>query len=180
MDQKTYAQEAQRTNAGHMRGRENHAAWELGLVLREVAESGEFTDIIKKSLFYNKKPDEETLNNLIRQAGATADYDGSIDHINVDVLHGVLGIITEAAELAEVLVRAIETGEQPNNTKLMDEAADTRWYYELLAAGLGSDDDELTDRNIAKLRARFPDKFTTEDAVHRDREKENEAFEQAR
>jgi NTP pyrophosphatase (non-canonical NTP hydrolase) len=125
-------------------------------------------DKVKKSLFYGRD------NNLISdgQTGTSelpAKVVGETDLSLVqaaDFIHGVIGLATEAGELLELLRDTIN-GQPLDLVNVKEEVGDGKWYMAILArvAGFMWGDDERT--NIAKLRARFPNKFVEFDANNR-------------
>jgi len=146
--------------------------------IAEVSISAKHVDKIKKALFYGKQ-DEDLA--FTRQLKADETY-GEVD---INLIHAILGIYTEAAELLEILDVALrnkdtdmsyeELGQFEND--LINEAGDTMWYQALLFKYLGTNFEEVGNLNIAKLRKRFPVKFTEDLAVNRDEAKENVVFE---
>lgn len=59
---------------------------------------------------------------------------------------------------------------------LKEELGDKLWYAALALDELKSTFEETMEANIKKLRARYPNKFTEEDAINRDLEKERAAL----
>lgn len=122
-------------------------------------------DKVKKSLFYGRD------NNLISEGQSGVDdlpaRMGIMPKENAqDIIHGILGLATEAGELLELLRDTIN-GEPLDLVNIKEEVGDGKWYMAILArvAGFMWGDDERV--NIAKLRARFPDRFTEYDANNR-------------
>lgn len=97
-----------------------------------------------------------------------------------DMLHGAIGLSTEAGELLDALKRAVFYGEPIDRTNLVEELGDLEWYMAVLREALGVTQDEVQRRNIEKLRARYPEKFTTYHALNRDLEKERTVLEGGR
>src|SRR5262249_14290914 len=94
------------------------------------------------------------------------------------ILHGILGVMTESGELAEAIHNALSNSEASLDVvNLSEEIGDLQWYEAMLARAIGTDFDTLQRQNIAKLKARFPDKFTESAANNRDLEKEREILE---
>ena len=139
-------------------------------------------DKVKKSLFYGRD------NNLISdgQKGVSdlpdriysnvpSDTDMSLADA-ADLIHGIIGIATEAGELLELLRDTIN-GEPLDKVNVKEEVGDAKWYMAILArvAGFVWGEDERT--NIAKLRARFPDRFTEYDANNRNLSAERDILE---
>lgn len=93
-------------------------------------------------------------------------------HLN----HAVIGICTEAGELADQLKRHVFYGRPLDLVNIKEEAGDLLWYISLALTQCGLTISEAMDANIAKLKARYPLKFTEEDASARDLKKELEAL----
>lgn len=96
---------------------------------------------------------------------------------NERLLHGVLGIGTEAGELQDVAKRALFYKKAIDRTALVEELGDLLWYLALTLDACGITFEEAMERNIAKLEARYPDRFSPEKALNRDLAKERAALE---
>lgn len=73
----------------------------------------------------------------------------------------VLGLLSEAGELASILKKAEERGTEVDFDHLREEAGDALWYLPLIAWLLCTTTRELASANITKLRARHPDRVRT-------------------
>lgn len=133
----------------------------------------EILDQIKKNVFYGKAYNAEKLAaNLEQINDAQENLREAITHlsatpkttlkINPDVFHGILGIATESGELLELARSTVE----PN--KIFDEMGDINWYTALLLDALKGDWATIQRANIAKLKARYPEKFDADRAINRD------------
>lgn len=123
----------------------------------------DFLDAAKKSIFYNREYLYE------------GNEDGEItldNYFDQDVIHAILGIATESAELVEVLTKP---GEE-YRAKLMDEAGDCLFYLAMLFRSLNTTFEEVADLNIQKLKVRFPNGFDQDKAIRRDTSKEEAIF----
>ena len=89
-------------------------------------------------------------------------------------LHAIMGLCTEVGELQDAYKRMFY-GKRPDRDNLIEEMGDIEWYLALLREELGVTQEEVQQRNIAKLRARYGDRFTSEKALNRDTEAEMEA-----
>lgn len=101
------------------------------------------------------------------------------ENISVDLVHATLGLVTEAGELADVVKRAYFYGKGPESVDknhIIEEAGDLFWYLGLLCSSCDISFEEVWAKNIAKLKARYPNKFNTQDAYNRDTKKEMEAL----
>lgn len=90
-----------------------------------------------------------------------------LDDKMIRVLHAAIGIGTEAGELQDAVKKAIFYGKPLDITNVEEELGDLLWYFAVLCDALGLDPAVIMGRNIAKLRARFPDKFSDEQALNR-------------
>lgn len=93
------------------------------------------------------------------------------------MLHGLLGVQSEAGELADALKRTLYYGQPIDRTNLIEEIGDLCWYLAILADACGTTLEHCQARNIAKLRQRYPEKFTEQGAAVRDLGAEREALE---
>lgn len=132
-------------------------------------------DRIKKALFYGRE-----YMHLKRQ-----DVFGGVETLlrefdntkqGEHVLHGVLGIATEAGELLEALRAVIQESKPIDITNFKEELGDLFWYIALLAREFGLSFEDIQRSNIAKLRTRYPNKFTEFDANHRNLEAEKDSL----
>lgn len=95
----------------------------------------------------------------------------------VDIDHGITGIHTEGGELADAFKRYKYYGTELDYVNIKEEVGDLLWYVQLLAKACNFTMEEAMDMNEAKLRKRFGDKFTEEQAIHRDLDTEREILE---
>ena len=93
------------------------------------------------------------------------------------MLHAAMGTVTEAGELMDALKKHYFYGAPLGEVNLVEELGDLTWYIAIMLHALDVSFEELFDRNIAKLRDRYPEKFTTDKALHRDLEVERDALE---
>jgi NTP pyrophosphatase (non-canonical NTP hydrolase) len=85
-----------------------------------------------------------------------------------DELHMVIGISTEAGELLDAYKKHFAYGKELDKVNVGEEIADILWYISNLCRLLNIDLEEMLQRNIDKLKARYPEKFTQENAINRD------------
>lgn len=84
------------------------------------------------------------------------------------LLHGAIGICTETGELQDALKKHVVYNKPLDLVNVQEEAGDIAWYLALLCDAAGYQLEDVMERNIAKLRARYPDKFSEEAALTRD------------
>jgi NTP pyrophosphatase (non-canonical NTP hydrolase) len=70
----------------------------------------------------------------------------------------------EAGELCQLMEKHVYYGKPLDRVKVGEEVGDALWYLAEMCNALGLDMGAIMDANIAKLKARFPDKFTYERA----------------
>lgn len=133
----------------------------INAFFKDGVETANKLDRLKKTLFYGRdngfRPHSKFVNKLTRQ--------------QEQVLHGILGVFTEGGELLEALSKEFD----PINVR--EEIGDVLWYLAILCDALETDIPTEMRRNINKLHARFPEKFTSELANNRDLETERKVLE---
>lgn len=142
---------------------------DLLCILEEIIDQGNALDIVKKSLFYGKDYPGEVFTSDVSCLGLGTSLGKHITPLaQVEVVHGIIGVITEAVELGEALVESISAGTPIDMVNLSEECGDVIWYLACILRHTGKDFPGLMEQNIAKLRARYPDGFTEYDALNRD------------
>jgi NTP pyrophosphatase (non-canonical NTP hydrolase) len=71
-----------------------------------------------------------------------------------------LGLAGEAGECADLIKKVLFHGKQIDRDELIKEMGDVRWYLEYLAWVLGVSMEEVEERNVEKLRARYMHGFS--------------------
>ena len=96
-----------------------------------------------------------------------------LTHEQKRLTHAGLGLCTEAAELADSVKKHIFYGKPLDKVNLVEEIGDILWYSAIVLDACQSSFDEAMDKNIAKLRKRYPQGiFSASKAIHRDVEAE--------
>jgi len=90
--------------------------------------------------------------------------------------HAVKGICAEAGEIMEIIKALQYYGRPVSEQHLLEEIGDLYFYTILLANSLGYTIDDIVAANVAKLKARYPEGFSTERANNRNRENEQRAI----
>jgi NTP pyrophosphatase (non-canonical NTP hydrolase) len=91
-------------------------------------------------------------------------------------VHAVIGLTTEVGELADIWKRRIFYGRDIDLVNAREEIGDVLWYLAILCDCLGTTLADEQARNIVKLRARYPEKFTEHNALCRDLPAEREVL----
>ena len=152
-------------------------------VLSMAVCSGNLLDQIKKHIYYGKAYDHEAIiqefqtvvGNLdeIKFALPSLDTE-TITPIDTRVLHAILGIATESSELIEALKF---DGSEMDKVNVLEESFDVDWYQFILLDALNGDLETTWETGIAKLKARYPDKFSADMAINRDLDTERTILE---
>jgi NTP pyrophosphatase (non-canonical NTP hydrolase) len=94
------------------------------------------------------------------------------DESMIRLSHAGVGLVTESAEFLDALKKAIYYGKELDKVNLTEEIGDILWYCAIALDEVGASFEEVMEKNIAKLEARYPEKFTEEKAENRDLEVE--------
>lgn len=93
----------------------------------------------------------------------------------VRVDHAAAGIASEAGEIGEHVKHVRFHGKTLDKDHLVKECGDLLWYLAEMATGLGTTLDEIAERNVEKLRARYPEgHFSIERSERRDLAREDQ------
>lgn len=97
---------------------------------------------------------------------------------NIRLLHALLGLCSEVGEFADQLKKHIFYGKPLDKVNLSEESGDLLWYLALASnvPGMRSIGDNM-ETNIAKLKARYGDKFSEYAANNRNLIKERQILE---
>lgn len=78
-----------------------------------------------------------------------------------------LGLAGESGEFIDVIKKELGHGHPADIAKVCLELGDILWYIANMADAYGLSLSEIASINIAKLKARYPDGFSTEASIHR-------------
>lgn len=157
-----------------------------GIIINII--SAELLDAVKKQVFYGdaskiQRDWSEEIQALqdavdfLKEGGLNDPLSEKID-IDTRVFHGLLGIITEAGELSEVVFDKVANNKPIDATNVQEEAiGDIGWYQAILADSLNLDTYLGLTNVINKLIVRYPDKFTEEAAKNRNLAAERQQLE---
>lgn len=183
MDFKEFTEKALRTESKVEYAKVNLS--EFLTLLELYTTIGKLLDYIKKGMFYSNysKYDQnyEAIVNRIYQLytefRANKDEQIIIKDTNFRLIHGLLGAVTEASELSELLVKYLKNGEL-DKVGIGEEFSDIDWYKAVTFDELGIDEEVARTNVIDKLRVRYPEKYSDELAANRQLEEEREKLEQ--
>jgi NTP pyrophosphatase (non-canonical NTP hydrolase) len=105
-----------------------------------------------------------TLDEYQKEAMRTAAMNDSLT-VRVAVL--ALGLTGEAGEVAEHIKKWLGHGHGLDMDKVRKELGDVLWYVATLSATLNIQLDEVAAANVVKLRARYPEGFSSEASRNR-------------
>ena len=83
------------------------------------------------------------------------------------LLHAVFGLASEAGEVSGLFQKKLQ-GHKLDPEHLMKELGDCLWMIAEVCHAQGWSIEEVMALNIEKLRARYPDGFSTEKSLHRE------------
>src|ERR1035437_7604921 len=81
----------------------------------------------------------------------------------IRILHASMGLSTEAGELLDAMKKHIFYDKKLDMVNLQEELGDIFWYAAQLADAAGFTFEDTMEKKIAKLKARYPDRFTEKD-----------------
>ena len=154
---------------------EPHPALSRGVELvRDLTKANEILDERldehKRALFYGDDSAE-----VLRGSGGEDYLLSQLEDDEWDLLHATLGIGTQAGEVMQAMKPVLAHGEEPDVENLKEELGDILYYAARLADMLDTTLLEVMQANNRKLKERFPEEFTQEDALERDTDAEMEA-----
>lgn len=168
-----YIKEAHRTLSGEFHG-DNVGVVFMQDSISNAIKAADELDVIKKALYYGKTANGRLIYNGDIPASTLKDYG-----FNIDLIHGIIGAHTESGELLIALSNAVAS-ETPNSfdtVNIKEEVGDLLWYLAIIAKACDFTLEDAQRVNVAKLRARYPEKFTEDKAIERDLTAEREVLE---
>jgi NTP pyrophosphatase (non-canonical NTP hydrolase) len=95
----------------------------------------------------------------------------------IRLLHAMIGLCTEAGEFQDALKKHVFYGKALDTTNLAEELGDIMWYVAIACDTLGVSLEGVMEKNIAKLKARYGEKFSQHAALNRDLSTERKILE---
>lgn len=92
------------------------------------------------------------------------------------LVHGLLGVVTESAEIAEHLTSYLGDG-TVDPAGIGEEFSDVDWYKAVTFNRLNLSEEQCRTNVINKLKVRFPDKYSDEHAANRNLDSERQQLE---
>lgn len=84
------------------------------------------------------------------------------------LINGVMGMCGEAGEAIDIVKKHLAQGHELDREHLARELGDVAWYLAETAYAIGYDLETVLKMNIEKLRARYPEGFSTERSIERE------------
>lgn len=85
------------------------------------------------------------------------------------LLNSALGLCGESGEVADLLKKYHFQGHNLDIDHVARELGDIAWYLAVGAYSIGYDLEKILQMNVDKLKARYPDGFSTDRSLHRDK-----------
>ena len=85
------------------------------------------------------------------------------------LLNAALGLCGESGEVADLLKKYHFQGHNLDLDHVAKELGDIAWYLAVGAYSIGYDLEKILQMNVDKLKARYPDGFSTDRSLHRDK-----------
>ena len=85
------------------------------------------------------------------------------------LLNSALGLCGESGEVADLVKKHLFQGHDLDLDHVAKELGDISWYLAVGAYAIGLDLESIFRMNIEKLEARYPDGFTADRSLHRDK-----------
>ena len=83
------------------------------------------------------------------------------------LINGVMGLCGESGEAIDIVKKHLHQGHELDREKLIKELGDIAWYLAETATALDVSLEEVLERNIEKLRSRYPEGFSAERSQNR-------------
>ena len=84
-----------------------------------------------------------------------------------ELICGAMGLNGEAGEVVDLLKKCIFHGHKFVKEDLVKELGDVLWYVALICDSLGIPMEEVMEKNIKKLKERYPEGFTEKASINR-------------
>jgi NTP pyrophosphatase (non-canonical NTP hydrolase) len=195
MDNSTYLKESESTECKFPDGKNLEPFEIIALINAGSAaiNACNALDEVKRVIIYGKMPEyleneEDSLQAanenyvaMMRESGKTEEEIAArlkLDQEQIELIHHAIGLVTEAGEILEPVLRFALDEDALDKVNLAEELGDSNWYQAGLHRLLGTTFEEVNAKNIAKLKDRYPDKFDAGAAVNRDLGKERATLEQ--
>jgi len=100
----------------------------------------------------------------IEQSGRTC---AKLNNLQEDNFHMILGMLTEVGEMADVFKKNLAYNKDIDWINVEEELGDLMWYVANFCRINNFNLNKILDINIEKLKLRYPNNFTEENALNR-------------
>lgn len=111
----------------------------------------------------------DEVHQYVRNAMKTLAPEVAADEM-LSTLNATTGLASETGEINEIIKKRYFHGHPRTpevDIHMKKEIGDLMWYVALICVSQGFDLSEILDMNIAKLKARYPEGFSTERSMNR-------------
>lgn len=84
------------------------------------------------------------------------------------LINGVMGLCGESGECIDIVKKHLAQGHALDRDALVKELGDVAWYLAETAYALDVDLEQVLQRNLNKLRARYPEGFDAQRSIGRE------------
>ena len=84
------------------------------------------------------------------------------------LINSMMGLCGESGEAIDIVKKHLFHGHALDREKLIKELGDIAWYLAEAAQALDVPLEEVLEKNIEKLKKRYPEGFDTERSIHRE------------
>ena len=88
------------------------------------------------------------------------------------LINAVMGLCGESGEAIDIVKKHLHQGHELDREKLIRELGDIAWYLAEAATALEIDLETVLEKNIEKLKSRYPEGFSEERSIHRSTQEE--------
>ncbi len=194
MDLQEYVQNAVRTESTIALAKVDDTITFRSVLAAFIAAS-ELLDFYKKNIYYNKYVDPHKWHNTLTAleeatsqirndcpagpcSGTARGGSGQdVLHVDTRLLHAIIGIATESGELTGALLSHLNHVAPLDYVNVQEELGDLNWYHAIAVDAMQASWGAIQVTNIEKLRKRFPDKFSNDEAINRDLVSERQILE---
>jgi len=187
MTPEVYLKDSERTMAKFPHGMtmRKHRASDLAETITALMATCRVLDGFKKHLYYGKDFDFLEAMNECRDGNGLPEVSENmieclrkLDERETDLLHAALGKLTEAGEVMENVFKYVTSPDQNyDHINTVEEVGDGWWYDAILLRDANETFEGGMQKNIDKLRVRYPEKFDSTLAQNRDLEEERKTLE---
>ena len=84
-----------------------------------------------------------------------------------ELINGALGLTGESGEVADIIKKHVFHGHNLDKDEIIKELGDVCWYVALLSYAIDIPLEDILQKNIDKLKRRYPEGFSEESSINR-------------